>query len=452
MSTTNNNFEVKPISSPDSNTIEKYKQENQYDNSFCEEQLEHVPKGTASFGRIVFMLLKAFIGTGVIFLPGSFVNGGLALSIVLMIVIAIICLAAYQLLVKAQNEVGGSYGDVAQHLYGAWLRHISHLFICLTQMGFVASYFIFISGNVNTVVNTLNNCNTPFESKYYIWIFLAFMIPFCWVRKIARLSWLAILADVFISFGLICVIYFSSTQIAQHGVGNNIHLVNPNNFGLMIGTAVFSYEGIGMVLPILEGMKEPEKFPRALNIAMLICTLVFLLIGCMGYIAYGDMTQATVVANFPRMPLSVTVQLLYAIAMTLSSPFMLYPPLTIIENYVFGNRSGKNNLKIKMSKNLVRTLVVTVCAIVSFCVGASNLDKFVSLVGSVACMPISFIFPGLFHYKIATKRITKIGDIALIVFGFGILIYTMYVNIDSWVNPVATGGIALPSANACGYE
>lgn len=36
--------------------------------SISEEQIEHVPEGTASSGKALFMLLKAFVGTGVIFL------------------------------------------------------------------------------------------------------------------------------------------------------------------------------------------------------------------------------------------------------------------------------------------------------------------------------------------------------------------------------------------------
>lgn len=118
-------------------------------------------------------------------------------------------------------------------------------------MGFVSSYLIFISENIGIVVNTLNDCHAPFAPKYYIWIVLAVIIPLCWVRKIARLSWVAIIADIFIAFGLICVLYFTSSQIAHNGIGKNIILVNSENFGLMIGTAVFSFEGIGMVLPIV---------------------------------------------------------------------------------------------------------------------------------------------------------------------------------------------------------
>ncbi|KAI8064990.1 transmembrane amino acid transporter protein-domain-containing protein [Thamnidium elegans] len=449
-----NHYDVKPISRPASinnNYSEKY-QEDQYEASLAEEQVEHVPEGTASPGKALFMLLKAFIGTGVIFLPGSFVSGGLVLSIILMVLLASLCLVAFQILVKAQQSVGGSYGDVAQHLYGPWLKHLIHLFLCISQMGFVASYLIFISENIGIVVNTLNDCNAPFAPKYYIWIVLIVIIPLCWVRKIARLSWVAIIADVFIAFGLICILYFTSAQIAQHGVGKNIILVNQENFGLMIGTAVFSYEGIGMVLPIVEGMKNPEKFPRVLTIGMIICSSVFTLIGAIGYIAYGDITQASVVANIPRVPLSVTVQLLYAIAMILTSPFMLYPPLTIVEKYIFGNRSGKVSFKIKMSKNFVRSLIAVICAVISFCVGSDNLNKFVALVGSLACMPLCFIFPGLFHYKITTKRSARILDVALIVFGFGILVYTLYVNINSWINPLPSGGILIDLSASCGLE
>ncbi|KAI8376317.1 transmembrane amino acid transporter protein-domain-containing protein [Radiomyces spectabilis] len=404
--------------------------------SFSEEQIEHVPEGTGSPSKALFMLLKVFVGTGVIFLPGSFVSGGLIFSICLMVFVACLCLVAFQLLVKVQRLMGGSYGDLAYALYGPWLRYCVQFFLCLSQMGFVASYLIFISENIGLAVQTLSNCYSPFEAKYYIWMVIAIVIPVTWTRKIVRLSWFAIIADVFILFGLICVLYFCSAQIAHNGPGPNIKNINPNDFALMIGTAVFSFEGVGMVVPIVEGMKEPEKFPRVLNIGMVIVAVIFILIGTIGYVAYGENTQASVVANLPRQPLSVTVQLLYAIAMILTCPCMLYPALTIIERGIYGpNRSGRTSLKYKWGKNFVRSMIAIVCAAVSFGVGADSLNKFVALVGSVACMPLCFIFPGMFHYKVANNRWKKTGDVILTIWGIGIMIYTLYVNINSWVHP-----------------
>lgn len=51
-------------------SIDNYDNE-KVERSITEVQIEHVPEGTASPGKALFMLLKAFVGTGVIFLPGS---------------------------------------------------------------------------------------------------------------------------------------------------------------------------------------------------------------------------------------------------------------------------------------------------------------------------------------------------------------------------------------------
>lgn len=63
-----------------------------------------------------------------------------------------------------------------------------------------------------------------------------------------------------------------------------------------------------------------------------------------------------------------------------------------------------------------------------------NLDKFVSFVGSVACMPLCFLFPALFHYKVCAKTTKqKVLDILLFVFGTAAMIFTLYITIRSWV-------------------
>lgn len=69
-----------------SNSIAEYEETNKYqiekghhedrpsgdfEKSLHEIQIEHVPEGTAGPGKALFMLLKAFVGTGVIFLPAS---------------------------------------------------------------------------------------------------------------------------------------------------------------------------------------------------------------------------------------------------------------------------------------------------------------------------------------------------------------------------------------------
>lgn len=248
-----------------------------------------------------------------------FEYGGLALSIVLMIVIASICLFSFLRLVRTQEIVGGSYGDVGHRLYGRTVRYMVLFFIIISQVGFVCSYFIFISGNLVSVVQVLSHCRVTLLQKSYIWMPLVIVLPLILVRHITRLSLAVILADLFILFGLICVIYFTSYQLIYHGPGPNIQSVNTSNFALMIGTATFSFEGIGLVIPIAESMDRPEKFPLVVSLGTVIVCVIYIVVGSMSYLAYGDQIQAAVVYNFPPSnPLTITVQLLYSVAIILT--------------------------------------------------------------------------------------------------------------------------------------
>ena len=55
-------------------------------------------------------------------------------------------------------------------------------------------------------------------------------------------------------------------------------------------------------------------------------------------------------------------------------------------------RTGKYNPYVKWKKNFFRFFMVGVCATLAW-VGANDLDKFVALVGSFACIPLVYIYP-----------------------------------------------------------
>lgn len=61
--------------------------------------------------------------------------------------------------------------------------------------------------------------------------------------------------------------------------------------------------------------------------------------------------------------------------------------------------------------------MVVVCALTAWA-GANDLDKFVSLIGSIACVPLCFIYPPLLHLKgCATRPATRALNYALLAFG-----------------------------------
>jgi solute carrier family 36 (proton-coupled amino acid transporter) len=86
----------------------------------------------------------------------------------------------------------------------------------------------------------------------------------------------------------------------------------------------------------------------------------------------------------------------------------------------------------KWKKNAFRTSLVCACGVIAY-LGASNLDKFVALVGSFASVPLLYIYPAYLHLKgIADNKYLKAGDILLIVVGFIAMIYTTAVTVARW--------------------
>jgi len=385
------------------------------------------------------MLLKAFIGTGVLFLGKAFYNGGILFSSVTIVVIASISLYSFLLLGEAKSVVPGSFGSIGGVLYGRWMRWAILASIFLSQVGFVAAYTIFVAENLQAFVVAATNCATRLSVQSLILVQLIVFLPLALVRNLARLSTTALVADVFIFIGLVYIGSQEVKTIAAKGVAD-VALFNPRDFSLFIGTAVFSFEGIGLVIPITDAMRKPEKFPGVLSGVMVFLTILFGGAGALSYAAYGSNIQTVVLVNLPSdSNFVLVVQFIYSVAILLSIPLQFFPAARIVETGIFSTRSGRGNPVIKWRKNGVRIALVTFCTVISS-FGAQDLDKFVALVGSFACVPLCYVYPAMLHYKACAKtRFQKAADIALMIFGTVACIYTTFQTIKLMLAPTSGG-------------
>jgi proton-coupled amino acid transporter len=198
---------------------------------------------------------------------------------------------------------------------------------------------------------------------------------------------------------------------------------------------VFSFEGIGLVIPITDAMREPHKFPKVLTGVMLFLTVLFSGAGALSYAIYGFEIKTVVITNLPQDKKFVqVVQFLYAVAILLSMPLQLFPALRIMENWLF-TKSGKHNAMVKWEKNGFRFVTVIVCALVSWG-GAKDLDKFVAFVGSFACIPLCYVYPAMLHYRACARtRWQKTCDILLMFFGLLAAVYTTVQTVKLMLEP-----------------
>ena len=345
------------------------------------------------------LLLKSFVGTGVLFLPKAFLNGGMLFSNIVLLSVASLSYYCFILLVNTKMKIEGSFGDIGGILYGRFMRGMILTSIVISQIGFVAAYIVFTAENLQAFILAVSNCATWIDIKFIVLMQLIIFLPLSLIRNIEKLGLTALIADGFILLGLIYLYFYDVTTLVKQGVADIVPF-NSRDWTLFIGTAIFTFEGIGLILPIQESMKKPSNFPPVLAIVMVIITTIFVSMGALSYAAFGSSTRTVVLLNLPQDDKFVNaVQLLYSIAILLSTPLQLFPAIRIMETELF-TRSGKYNKWIKWEKNAFRFFLVIGCALLAWG-GAEDLDKFVALVGSFACVPLVYIYPVSYQTDLA---------------------------------------------------
>ncbi|KAJ5309026.1 hypothetical protein PENANT_c020G06764 [Penicillium antarcticum] len=393
------------------------------------------PAGNTTTTGAVMLLLKSFVGTGILFLPRAFLNGGMLFSSMVLLGVSILSYYAFILLVNTRMKIDGSFGDIGGILYGKHMRRIILGSIVLSQLGFVSAYIVFVSQNLQAFVLAVSKCVTFIDIKYMVLLQLIIFLPLSLIRDISKLGFTALIADVFILLGLLYIYYYDVTTLVSQGGISDVISFNPTTWSMFIGTAIFTYEGIGLIIPIQESMKQPHRFPGVLAGVMVVITFIFLSAGALSYAAYGSTTKTVILLNLPQDDKFVNVvQFLYSLAILLSTPLQLFPAIRIMENELF-TRSGKYNPYIKWKKNGFRFFLVMICAVVAWG-GADDLDKFVSLVGSFACVPLIYVYPPLLHLRAcARSKRQAIADVTLAAFGAICCVYTTSLTIGSWLGP-----------------
>lgn len=348
--------------------------------------------GKGSPSGAAMLLLKSFVGTGVLFLPRAFLNGGMLFSNLILLFIAILSYYCFILLVTTRLKVHASFGDMGGQIYGKHFRNLINFSLVLSQIGFASAYIVFVSENLQAFVLAVTKCETFIPIQWMILMQMIVFLPLSLYRNINNIQKMALVADLFICLGLVYLYFYDiKTIVDNHGIAD-IKLFNQNDWTLFIGTAIFTFEGIGLIIPIQSGMKDPGRFPRVLASVMVIISVIFISMGALSYAAYGSNTKTVIILNMPQDDKLVNgVQFIYSLAILLSTPLQIYPAIEITSQQLF-SRTGKYNPWIKWKKNVFRFFMVVLCAAIAWA-GANDLDKFVALVGSFACIPLVYIYP-----------------------------------------------------------
>ncbi|XP_069566177.1 proton-coupled amino acid transporter 1 [Brachyistius frenatus] len=370
-----------------------------------------------SLCQTLIHLLKGNIGTGLLGLPLAVKNAGLVLGPVSLFIMGIIAVHCMTVLVKCShhlsvkiNRPSLTYGEAVQYgmenvswlrRHSQWGRRTVNLFLIITQLGFCCVYFVFLSDNVKQVVEAANattlSCHVnftnqtqvlvpSFDSRVYMLFFLPAFVLLVFTPNLKYLAPLSLIANLVMTASLILIYFYSLTNIPYPI--NLPKVGRAKDYPLFFGTAIFAFEGIGVVLPLENKMQKPQKFNMVLYLGMGIVTFLYISLGTIGYMCFGEHIGGSITLNLPNCWTYQAVKLLYCFGIFITFALQFYVPAEILIPPVVARVSERWETPVDL---VLRTILVIFTCVLAVLI--PELDLVISLVGSVSSSFLALIFP-----------------------------------------------------------
>lgn len=341
------------------------------------------------------------------------------------------------LLLEVRKKIdSSSYTDIGQRLYGPWGARAVNLTVACSQTLFCCGYINFIIVNLHSIFHQQFGWDKNDMTWTGVGCFFIFA-GLCFVRKIEIFASTHVFANVMICVTMLYVIVEGGFDIKNKGdftLGGGTPPV-ASTFATAIGFSIYSYEGIGIVLPVQDVTANPESYPKIVIAVISVVALLYVLFGTFCISAWGNEILPLVTSNVDSEPdapkwLNYTIKILFMVNLLFSYPLVLYPAHIIIENIIYSG--WEKSKKRQWSKNITRSLLVAFTVVFTL-VTSDKIEKLLSFNGALFCTPVAFMFPAAFHLKaVANDKCSKATDITILVFSFAVMIFCTFMGIKTW--------------------
>lgn len=404
---------------------------------FKARNLEH----PVSNGDTLTHLLKAALGTGILSMPAAFAASGLLLGVFATMAVALICTHCAYILVVCAHELyrktgktAMSFAEIAEEScklgpqpvrsLGGVAKHIVTIGIFVTYFATCSCYAVIIAKNFNSVINYYVEYEV--NERLSMSFLLIPLLLLSYVPNLKYLAPVSMVANAFMAVGLGITFYYLVIDLPP--IESRELVVDLSKFPIFFSVTVFAIEAIGVVMPLENNMKTPQKFVGicgVLNQGMSAVTLVYILLGFFGYLKYGANVHGSITLDLPiHEHAAQAVNILIGLAVFCTFGLQFYVCLDI----AWSGMKDKFEKSPTLANYVLRTVLVIIC--VALAIAVPTITPFVSLIGAFCFSILGLIVPvliemitfwdkgfGAFHWKLFKNVIVIATGLLALVFG-----------------------------------
>ncbi|XP_047544294.1 proton-coupled amino acid transporter-like protein pathetic [Vanessa atalanta] len=360
-------------------------------------------------------LLKASLGTGILAMPKAFKCAGLISGIFFTILVAVVCTHCSYVLIKCAHvlykktrkstmsfpevaEAALDNGPVGLRKWANAFRIFILVSLFLTYFGTCSVYTVIIAKNIMQVVlHYMEDQKEVLGIRIFIIILLVPLIFMVWIKNLKYLAPVSMVANLFMGLGLGITFYF---LVGTGGLDFNkvVSVKPPSEWPEFFSLTIFAMEAIGVVMPLENSMKTPRSmlgFCGVLNKGMSGVTLVYILLGFLGYLRYGDAVEDSITLNLEPQPgdpkiyevLAQIVKISIAIAVYCTFGLQFFVCIEIMWNSI----KDKFTKRPELADYITRTIMVTVSVLLA--VAVPTIGPFMGVIGAFCFSILGLIAP-----------------------------------------------------------
>lgn len=263
-------------------------------------------------------MLKASLGSGILAMPVAFMYSGLVFGIFCTLLTALVCTHCSYVLVKCAHKLYKrtqkptmTFSEVAETAFEngpKWGRKLAktakytilyNLFF--TYFGTCSVYTVIVAKNFQQVLE--HYIGEQMDIRVLIAYLLIPLILLAWIPNLKYLAPVSMIANFFMAVGLAITMYYLCTMMPQNAVMERDWIAKDYmTIPAFFSITIFAMEAIGVVMPLENEMGTPQNLVGicgVLNKGMSGVTLVYILLGFLGYAAFGDATEQSITLNLP---------------------------------------------------------------------------------------------------------------------------------------------------------